>query len=85
MSQTPFEQAPGIKNRGNENCISPANEYEELSRSVGCINLQSSVEDLRNESPIQLEEQKSFYQLDITPVTMDETFPSSVVKRDCVF
>ncbi|XP_048150504.1 centrosomal protein of 295 kDa isoform X4 [Corvus hawaiiensis] len=81
VSQRSFEQIPGIKNRDNENCISPASEYEELSRSVGCINLQSSVEDLQNESLIQLEEQKSFYQLDTTPVTMDETFPQQLLEE----
>ncbi|XP_039912334.1 centrosomal protein of 295 kDa isoform X3 [Hirundo rustica] len=80
-SQTPFEQTPGIKNRGNESCISPASGYEELSRSIGCINLQCSVEHLRNESLIHLEEQKSFYQLDPMPVKMDETFPQQLVKE----
>ncbi|KAM7066032.1 centrosomal protein of 295 kDa isoform 1-T1 [Acridotheres tristis] len=78
VSQRPFEQTPGIINRGNENCISPASGYEELSRSMGCISLQCSVENLRNEN---LEEQKSFYQLDPSPVTMDETFPQELVKE----
>ncbi|XP_053790250.1 centrosomal protein of 295 kDa isoform X3 [Vidua chalybeata] len=81
VSQRPFEQTPGIKNSGNENCISPASGYEDLSRSMECINLQCSVEDLRNESLILLEEQKSFYQLDPIPVTMDETFPQQLVKE----
>uniref|UniRef100_A0A8C9U6B0 ALMS motif domain-containing protein n=1 Tax=Serinus canaria TaxID=9135 RepID=A0A8C9U6B0_SERCA len=81
VSQRPFEQAPGIKNRGNESCASPASGYEELSRSMGCINLQGSVEDLRNKSLIHLEEQNSFYQLDPIPVTMDETFPQQLIKE----
>ncbi|XP_030125202.4 centrosomal protein of 295 kDa isoform X2 [Taeniopygia guttata] len=78
VSQRPFEQTPGIKNRGNESCISPASGYEELSRSMECITLQCSVEDLQNES---LEEQKSFYQLDPIPVTMDETSSEQLVKE----
>ncbi|XP_077030096.1 centrosomal protein of 295 kDa isoform X2 [Agelaius phoeniceus] len=81
VSQRPFEQAPGIKNRGNESCISPASAYEELSRSMRCINLQCSVEELQNKSLIHLEEQKSFYQLDPIPVTMDGTFPQQLVKE----
>ncbi|XP_036244005.1 centrosomal protein of 295 kDa [Molothrus ater] len=81
VSQRPFEQAPGIKNRGNESCISPESAYEELSRSMGCINLQCSVEELQNKSLIHLKEQKSFYQLDPIPVTMDETFPQQLVKE----
>lgn len=81
VSQRPFEQTSGIKNRGNESCISPASGYEELSRSMGCINLQCSVEDLRNERLIHLEEQKSFYQLDPTPVTREETSPQQLVKE----
>ncbi|XP_014108215.1 PREDICTED: centrosomal protein of 295 kDa [Pseudopodoces humilis] len=79
VSQRPFEQTLGI--RDNENSISPACGYEELSRSIGCINLQCSVEDLRNESLIHLEEQNSFYQLGPTPVTMGETFPQQLVKE----
>ncbi|XP_058714763.1 centrosomal protein of 295 kDa isoform X2 [Poecile atricapillus] len=79
VSQRPFEQTLGI--RDNENSISPASGYEELSRSIGCINLQCSVEDLRNESLIHLEEQNSFYQLGPTPVTMGETFPQQSVKE----
>ncbi|NXC04354.1 CE295 protein, partial [Orthonyx spaldingii] len=81
VSRRPLEQTPGIKSRGSENCISPASEYEELSRSMGCINLQCSVKDLQNESLIQLEEQKSFYELNTTPVTMDETFPRQLLKE----
>ncbi|XP_064575007.1 centrosomal protein of 295 kDa [Zonotrichia leucophrys gambelii] len=81
VSQRPFEQVPGIKNRGSENCVSPASEYEELSRSMRCINLQCSVEDVQNKSLIHLEEQKSFYQLDPIPVPMDETFPQQIVKE----
>lgn len=81
MSQRPFEQTPGIKNRGNENCISPASEYEELSRNMVCISLQSSVEDLQNEILIHLEEQKSFSQLDHTAVTVNETFLQQLVKK----
>ncbi|XP_039574506.1 centrosomal protein of 295 kDa isoform X1 [Passer montanus] len=81
VSQRPFEQPPGMKNRGNESCITPASGYEELSRSMGCINLQGSVEDLQNESLIHLEEPKSFYQLDPVPVTMDESFPQQSVKE----
>ncbi|XP_068037609.1 centrosomal protein of 295 kDa isoform X2 [Anomalospiza imberbis] len=81
VSQRHFEQTPGIKNRGIESCISPANAYEDLSRSMECINLQCSVEDLQNESLIHLEEQKSFYRLDPIPVTMDETFPQQLVKE----
>ncbi|XP_066031788.1 centrosomal protein of 295 kDa isoform X2 [Chamaea fasciata] len=78
VSQRPFEQTPGIKNRSNENCISPASGYEELSRSMGYISLQCSVEDLQNESLIHLEEQKSFYQLDPTPVTVGETLKETM-------
>ncbi|XP_041343092.1 centrosomal protein of 295 kDa isoform X5 [Pyrgilauda ruficollis] len=81
VSQRPFEQTPGIKNRGNESCITPASGYEELSRSMGCINLQCSAEDLQNESLIHLEKPKSFYQLDPVPVTMDESFPQQLVKE----
>lgn len=47
---------------------------------MGCISLQCSVEDLQNESVIHLEEQKSFYQLDHTPVTVNETFFQQLVK-----
>ncbi|KAI1242057.1 hypothetical protein IHE44_0005573 [Lamprotornis superbus] len=85
VSQRPFEQTPGTINRGNESCISPASGYEELSRSMGCISLQCSVENLRNESLIHLEEQKSFYQLDPSPVTMDQTFPQELVKETMSF
>ncbi|KAM6146456.1 centrosomal protein of 295 kDa isoform 2-T2 [Phoenicopterus ruber ruber] len=81
MLQRSFEQTPGIKIRGNENCTSSAREYEELARNMEYINLQCSVEDLRNESLNPLEEQKSFYQLNTTPVTVDETFPQHVLKE----
>ncbi|KAL9865521.1 centrosomal protein of 295 kDa isoform 3-T3 [Geothlypis trichas] len=79
--QRPFEQAPGIKNKGSENCVSPASGYEELSRIMRCINLQCSVEDVQNKSLIHLEQQKSFYQLDPIPVTMDETSPQQLAKE----
>ncbi|XP_071411893.1 centrosomal protein of 295 kDa isoform X3 [Pithys albifrons albifrons] len=79
--QRSCEQAPGTENRGHENCISPAREYEELSRSMECMSLQHTVEDLRNESPIPLEEQKSFYQVDTTPVTTAETFSQHLIKE----
>lgn len=81
MSQRPFEQTSGITNRCSENCISPASGYEELSRSMGCISLQCSVENLWNESPIHLEEQKSFYQLEPSPVTVDQTLPQQLAKE----
>ncbi|XP_066197413.1 centrosomal protein of 295 kDa isoform X1 [Sylvia atricapilla] len=81
VSQRPFEQTPGIKNRGNENCISPASGYEELSRSMGCISLQCSVEDLQNESLIHLEEQKSFYQLSPAPVRVGETLKETMSSK----
>ncbi|XP_074996244.1 centrosomal protein of 295 kDa isoform X5 [Calonectris borealis] len=83
--QRSFEQTPGIKKWGNENCISSAREYEELARNMECINLQCSVEDLRNESLNPLEEQKSFYQLNTTPVTVDETFPQHLLKETVSF
>ncbi|XP_050190040.1 LOW QUALITY PROTEIN: centrosomal protein of 295 kDa [Myiozetetes cayanensis] len=79
--QTSFEQAPGIEDRGHENCVSPAREYEELSRSVEGISLQCSVEGLRNESLIPLEEQKSFYQVDTTPVTVEEIYSPHLLKE----
>ncbi|XP_074906197.1 centrosomal protein of 295 kDa isoform X1 [Buteo buteo] len=81
MLQRSFEQTPGIKKWGNDNCISSAREYEELARNMECINLQCSVEDLRNESLNPLEEQKSFYQLNKTPVTVDETCPQNLLKE----
>ncbi|XP_076184419.1 centrosomal protein of 295 kDa [Aptenodytes patagonicus] len=81
MLQRSFEQTPGIKKWGNENCISSAREYEELARNMECINLQCSLEDLRKESLNPLEEQKSFYQLNTTPVTVDETFPQHLLKE----
>ncbi|XP_075347213.1 centrosomal protein of 295 kDa isoform X1 [Mycteria americana] len=79
--QRSFEQTAGIKKWDNENCISSAREYEELARNMECINLQCSMEDLRNESLNPLEEQKSFYQLNTTPVTVDETFPQHLLEE----
>ncbi|KAM9300858.1 centrosomal protein of 295 kDa isoform 2-T2 [Morus bassanus] len=79
--QRSFEQTPGIKKWGNENCISSAREYEELARNMESINLQCSMEDLQNESWNPLEEQKSFYQLNTTPVTGGETFPQHLLKE----
>ncbi|XP_017693298.1 PREDICTED: centrosomal protein of 295 kDa isoform X3 [Lepidothrix coronata] len=79
--QRSFEQAPGTEDGGHENCVSPAREYEELSRSMERISLQCSVEGLQNESLIPLEEQKSFYQVDTTPVTMDETCSPHLLKE----
>ncbi|XP_054674059.1 centrosomal protein of 295 kDa isoform X3 [Grus americana] len=76
--QRSFEQTPGLKKWGNENCNSSAREYEELARNMEHINLQSSMEDLRNESLNPLEKQKSFCQLNTTPVTVDETFPQQL-------
>ncbi|KAM6418517.1 centrosomal protein of 295 kDa [Pluvialis apricaria] len=80
--QGSFEQTPGIKKWGNANCVSSAREYEELARNVECIDLQCSMEDLRNESLNPLEEEKSFYQLNTTPVTVDETFPPYLLKEN---
>uniref|UniRef100_A0A8C8AGT1 ALMS motif domain-containing protein n=1 Tax=Otus sunia TaxID=257818 RepID=A0A8C8AGT1_9STRI len=79
--QRSFEQTPGIKKWGNENCISSAREYEELARNMECINLQCSIEELQNESLKPMEEQKSFYQLNTTPVTVDETFPQHLLEE----
>ncbi|XP_074427495.1 centrosomal protein of 295 kDa isoform X2 [Larus michahellis] len=79
--QRSFEQTPGTKKRGSENCISSAREYEELARNMECINLQCSMAELRNGSLNPLEEQKAFYQLTTTPVTMDETFPQCLLKE----
>ncbi|XP_074672389.1 centrosomal protein of 295 kDa isoform X3 [Strix aluco] len=79
--QRSFEQTPGIKKWGHENCISSAREYEELARNMECINLQCSMEELRNESLNPMEEQKSFYQLNTTPVTVDETFPQHLLEE----
>ncbi|XP_021147187.2 centrosomal protein of 295 kDa isoform X3 [Columba livia] len=73
--QRSFEQTSGIKKWGNENCISSAREYEELTKNMEHINLQCSMEDQQNESVNPLEEQKSFYLLDAPPGTVDETFP----------
>ncbi|XP_027501271.1 centrosomal protein of 295 kDa isoform X3 [Corapipo altera] len=79
--QRSFEQAPGTEDGGHENCISSAREYEELSRSMEGISLQCSVDGLRNGSLIPLEEQKSFYQVDTTPVTVDETYSPHLLKE----
>ncbi|XP_027591398.2 centrosomal protein of 295 kDa isoform X3 [Pipra filicauda] len=79
--QRSFEQAPGTEDGGHENCVLPAREYEELSRSMEGISLQCSVEGLRNESLIPLEDQKSLYQVDTTPVTMDETCSPHLLKE----
>ncbi|KAJ7420811.1 centrosomal protein of 295 kDa isoform X1 [Willisornis vidua] len=79
--QRSCEQVPGTENRGHENCISPAREYEELSRSMECMSLQRAVEDLRKESLIPPEDQKSFYQVDTTPVTTAETFSQHLLKE----
>ncbi|KAK2512928.1 Cep295 [Columba guinea] len=73
--QRSFEQTSGIKKWGNENCISSAREYEELTKNMEHINLQCSMEDQQNESVNPLEEQKSFYLLDAPSGTVDETFP----------
>ncbi|XP_074773436.1 centrosomal protein of 295 kDa [Athene noctua] len=81
MLRRSFEQTPGINKWGNENCISSAREYEELARNMECINLQCSMEELRNESLNPMEEQKSFYQLNTTPVTVDETFPQHLLEE----
>ncbi|XP_051636303.1 centrosomal protein of 295 kDa isoform X2 [Manacus candei] len=79
--QRSFEQAPGTEDGGHENCVSPAREYEELSRSMEGISLQCSVEGLQNENLIPLEEQKSLYRVDTTPVTMDETCSPHLLKE----
>ncbi|XP_069739483.1 centrosomal protein of 295 kDa [Phaenicophaeus curvirostris] len=81
MLQRPFEQTPGSKKWGSENCISSAREYEELARNMDHISLQCSMEDLRNESLTPPEEQKSFYQLNTTPVPLDETLPQHLLKE----
>lgn len=81
MFQRSFEQTSGIKKWGNENCISSAREYEELARNMEHINLQCSMEDQQNESLNPVEEQKSFYPLNATPVTVDETFPKRLSKE----
>ncbi|XP_030310508.1 centrosomal protein of 295 kDa [Calypte anna] len=81
MLEGAFQQTPGIKKWGIENSISPVREYEELARNMECVNLQHSIEDLRHESLNSLEEQKSFYQLNTTPVTVDETFPQHLTQE----
>uniref|UniRef100_A0A8B9PRG3 ALMS motif domain-containing protein n=1 Tax=Apteryx owenii TaxID=8824 RepID=A0A8B9PRG3_APTOW len=85
MLERSLEQNPGIKNWGTENCVSSARQYEELARNIESINLQCSMEDLRNESPNSLEEQRSFYQLNTTPVTMDKTLPEHLLKEGATF
>ncbi|XP_068001814.1 centrosomal protein of 295 kDa isoform X2 [Melanerpes formicivorus] len=79
--QRSFEHTPGTNKWGNGNCTSSAREYEELSRKMESIDLQCSVEELRNESLNPLEEQKSFYQLNTTPVTGQETFSQHLLKE----
>ncbi|XP_009957195.1 PREDICTED: centrosomal protein KIAA1731 homolog, partial [Leptosomus discolor] len=81
MLQRSFEQTPGTNKWGDENCISSPREYEELARKTECINLQCSMEDLRNKSLNPLEEQKLFCQLNTTPVTVGETFPQGLLKE----
>ncbi|XP_051464974.1 centrosomal protein of 295 kDa isoform X2 [Apus apus] len=81
VSQRSSEQTLGIKKWVNENCSTSAREYKELARNMACINLQCSMEDLQNESLNPLEEQKTFYQLNTTPVTVDETFPQQLLKE----
>nr|XP_013811441.1 PREDICTED: centrosomal protein of 295 kDa [Apteryx mantelli mantelli] len=85
MLERSLEQNPGIKNWGTENCVSSARQYEELARNIESINLQCSMEDLRNESSNSLEEQRSFYQLNTTPVTMDKTLPEHLLKEGATF
>ncbi|XP_068786585.1 centrosomal protein of 295 kDa isoform X1 [Struthio camelus] len=85
MLERSSEQNPGIKNWGAENCVSSVREYEELARNIESVNLQCSMEDLRNESRSSLEEQRSFYQLNITPVTVDETLSEHLLKEDARF
>ncbi|XP_035398569.2 centrosomal protein of 295 kDa isoform X1 [Cygnus atratus] len=85
MLEKSFGQNPGIKKRGNENCISSVREYEELARNMECVSLQCSMEETRNESLSSLEEQKSFYQLNTTPVPVDETFPQHLLNESVTF
>ncbi|XP_064361189.1 centrosomal protein of 295 kDa isoform X2 [Dromaius novaehollandiae] len=82
MLEGSFEQNPVIR---TENCVSSARQYEELARNIESINLQCSMEDLRNESPNSMEEQRSFYQLNTTPVTMDKTLPEHLLKEGATF
>ncbi|XP_004938927.2 centrosomal protein of 295 kDa isoform X1 [Gallus gallus] len=85
VSERSLELNPGIKNGCNENDVSSDRQYEELAKSMECIGLQWSVEDMRNESLNSLEEQKSFYQLSTTPVTVDEPFPQHTLKEGVAF
>ncbi|XP_066845984.1 centrosomal protein of 295 kDa isoform X2 [Anser cygnoides] len=85
MLEKSFGQNPGIKTRGNENCISSAREYEELARNMECVSLQCSMEETRNESLSSLEEQKSFYQLNTTPVPVEETSPQHLFRESVTF
>lgn len=81
MLQKSFEQTAGIKKQGNENGISTAREYRELARNTECINLQRSVEDQQSQNLNPLEEKKSFYKPNTTPVRADETFPQHLSKE----
>lgn len=85
VSERSLELNPGIKNGCSENDVSSDRQYEELAKSMECIGLQWSVEDMRNESLNLLEEQKSFYQLSTTPVTVDEPFPQHTLKEGVAF
>ncbi|EOB06271.1 Leucine-rich repeat-containing protein KIAA1731, partial [Anas platyrhynchos] len=85
MLETSSGQNPGIRVRDNENGISSAREYEELTRSMECVSLQCSTEETRNESLSSLEEQKSFYQLNTTPVPVDETSPQHLFNESVTF
>lgn len=85
MLETSSGQNPGIRVRDNENGISSAREYEELTRSMECVSLQCSTEETRNESLSSLEEQKSFYQLNTTPVPVDKTSPQHLFNESVTF
>ncbi|XP_032063483.1 centrosomal protein of 295 kDa [Aythya fuligula] len=85
MLETSSGQNPGIRIRGNESGISSAKEYEELTRSMECVSLQCSMEETRNESLSSLEEQKPFYQLNTTPVPVDETSPQHIFNENVTF
>ncbi|XP_010704402.1 centrosomal protein of 295 kDa-like isoform X2 [Meleagris gallopavo] len=85
VSESSLELNPGIKNGCSENSVSSDRQYEELVRSMECVGLQCSVEDMRNQSLNSLEEQKSFYQLSTTPVTVDEPFPQHTLKEGVAF
>lgn len=85
MLETSSGQNPGIRVRDNENGISSAREYEELTRSMECVSLQCSMEETRNESLSSLEEQKSFYQLNTTPVPVDKTSPQHLLNESVTF